>query len=118
MKVHLVTTFTSEGLVCQLYGGEKYHVGAVVLSIPRPSLQDSVQISSNSSVLPLLGHKDDEIAKPLAESLAIYFKEPVVMVAGIHIDHATKEEINNIIKNCWQAAKKLMEGPQSNSKNK
>ncbi|MEW6064321.1 MAG: hypothetical protein ACOY3U_06870 [Bacillota bacterium] len=111
-RVELVTSFTAEGLVCQLYGGERPHVGAVVLSIPRPSLQDPCQWSSNSSVLPMLGHKEDELAKPVAEKLAKYFKQPVVLVAGIHIDHATGEEIKLLVDHCWQTVDKLLNYPE------
>ncbi|RYD02040.1 hypothetical protein N752_26680 [Desulforamulus aquiferis] len=45
-------TFSDDGLVCQLYGGDKSHIGAVVLTLPRPSLKKDYQISCNSSVLP------------------------------------------------------------------
>ncbi|WP_073237500.1 hypothetical protein [Desulforamulus putei] len=111
-RVDLSTSITAEGLVCQLFGGEKPHVGAVVLSIPRPSLQDPCQLSCNSSVLPMLGHKEDEIAKPLAEKLAKHFKQPVVLVAGIHIDHATAEEIKLLLDHCWQTVDKLLNHPE------
>lgn len=107
-RVELSTSFTAEGLVCQLYGGERPHVGAVILSLPRPSLQNPDKTSCNSSVLPMLGHKEDELAKPIAEKLAKSFQQPVVLVAGIHIEHATGEEINILVNHCWQVVDKLL----------
>lgn len=108
-QVYLLTSFTGDGLVCQLFGGEKPHVGAVVLSIPRPSLKDTNQISCNSSILPRLGHKEDELAKPVGERLAKFFNQPVVVVAGIHIDQATEEELKLLMNNCWQAVEQLID---------
>jgi len=108
-RVCLFTSFTEDGLVCQLFGGERPHVGAVVLSIPRPSLLDKAQLSCNSSVLSMLGHKEDEIAKPVAEKLAKHFGQPVVLVAGLHIDNATGEDIHTLVGHCWQAVQNLLE---------
>ncbi|GAB6157788.1 hypothetical protein JCM39194_09880 [Desulfotomaculum varum] len=111
-RVELYATITAEGVVCQLYGGTKPHVGAMVLSLPRPSLQNPSQISCNSSVLPMLGHKDDEIAKPLAEKLARQLNQPVVLVAGLHIDEATAEEIQLLCCHCRQAVEQLLNYPE------
>lgn len=108
-RVSLLTTFSPEGLVCQLYGGEKPHVGAVVLSVPRPSLKDPAETSTNSSILPLLGHKDDELARPIAEEVVKYFKVPVVVVAGLHIEQASAKDISLLMENSWQCVHKLKE---------
>lgn len=115
-KVSLLVTFSNDGMVCQLYGGEKPHVGAVVLSLPRPSLRNNNQISCNSSVLPLLGHKEDELAKPIAENIAKHFNQPVVMVAGIHINDATEEDIRILATNCWHCADHLISSSNKNIK--
>ncbi|CCO06972.1 hypothetical protein [Desulforamulus hydrothermalis] len=111
-RVELYAGITADGVVCQLYGGTKPHVGAVVLSLPRPSLQNSRLISCNSSVLPRLGHKDDEIAKPLAEELARQLNQPVVLVAGLHIDEATAEEIQLLCRHCRQAVEQFLNHPE------
>lgn len=108
-RVCLVITFTEDGLVAQLYGGEKPHVGAVVLTLPRPSLRDRNRLSCNSSVLPRVGHKEDELAKPLAEKIAICFRQPVVLVAGLHIDNASREDIEKLIENCWLVLEQLLQ---------
>ena len=107
-RVCLMVHFTGDGLVCQLYGGDNPHVGAVVLTVPRPSLQDPGRISCNSSVLPLLGHKEDELAKPLAEGVAVHFNQPVVLVAGIHVDYASEEDIYQLVANCQEVLGQLL----------
>lgn len=87
---------TEDGLVLGLFGGEKTHVGTVVLSVPRPSLSDPAQVSCTSSVLNLVGHKEEDLLRPLAEEAARRLRRPVVAVAGIHVDGATKEQIGEL----------------------
>ncbi len=63
-------TYTQEGIVVQLFGGEHTHVGTVVLSRPRSSGPDKEKTSATSSVLNLLHHRDDLVARPVGEKLA------------------------------------------------
>ncbi|MBM7855905.1 hypothetical protein JOC37_002327 [Desulfohalotomaculum tongense] len=106
--VSVIATVTADGLVVQVMGGEKSHVGAVVMSLPRPSLSHRDSLSCNSYVLPRLNHKDDELAKPVAEKLAQYYGVPVVVVAGLHVDNASPRDIKLLIDNTNLAVDKLM----------
>jgi hypothetical protein len=81
-----------DDLVLLLKGGEKYHIGAVAMAIPYKN-------TASTSVISSYGHKDGELAKPLAEKVAKNLKKTVVLVAGLHIDDATKEDINRLIDN-------------------
>ncbi|MCL5046689.1 MAG: hypothetical protein M1598_07880 [Actinobacteria bacterium] len=87
---------TDDGVVIGLFGGDHTHVGTVVLSVPRPSLSDPAQISSTSSVLNLIAHKEEDLVRPLAEEAARRLKRPVVAVSGIHVDGATKDQIGEL----------------------
>lgn len=107
-RVRLMATLTGEGLVLSLLGGEKPHVGAVVFSIPRPSLADPRRLSCNSIVAPLVGHKDDEIAKPLAEKMAKITGQPVALAAGLHVEGATDRDIALLKQNSWHACEMLL----------
>jgi len=104
-RVDLVASVMGDGLAVQLYGGEKPHIGAVAISLPRPSLSDNARISCNTTVVPLLGHKDDEVAKPVAEEIAIACGKPVVVVAGIHVDDAGPEDIKKLVENCFNTVR-------------
>lgn len=86
-----------------MLGGEQPHVGAVVLSVPRPSLAEPLKTSCNSIVVPVLGHKDDEIAKPIAEEIAKKYSKTVALVAGVHIDKACPADIRKLVGNCRKA---------------
>ena len=44
----------------------------------------------------ILGHKDDLIAIPIAEEICKQFKETTVVTAGVHIDNATAQDIEQL----------------------
>ncbi|MBA4393000.1 MAG: hypothetical protein C0407_05560 [Desulfobacca sp.] len=84
-------------LMVSIWGGTHPHIGAVALALPRPSLRDSTKTSASSSVLTVLGHKEDETVKAVSEQLAAVFNKKTVVTAGIHWDHLKPEEIKQII---------------------
>jgi len=84
---------TGDGVVLGLFGGERAHVGSVVMGVPRPSLLDPDVVSCTSSVLNLPGHKEEELLRPLVEEAVRRLRQPVVGVAGIHIEAATAEDL-------------------------
>ena len=83
-------------LLAAVWGGTHPHIGAVALALPRPSLQNRRKTSATSSVLTLLGHKEDVTAKMVSEALAAALKRNVVVTAGIHWDNLRPEEIGAI----------------------
>ena len=74
-------------------GGDQPHIGCVTLSVPRPSLANSEVTSATTSVLNLLGHKDDEVARYVSHLLSSKLNKNVVVTCGIHVDNITAEEI-------------------------
>jgi len=120
-RIHSVAIITADGIIVNLAGGERPHVGAVSISIPRRSLKDPSKLSASSSVFTLVGHKDDEIARPFSEKLSKELNQVVVVVAGIHVEQATNNDIKCLILNSMQIAENLVEKlksiikPSSNS---
>mgnify|MGYP005851073091 CR=1 FL=1 len=98
------------GLVVTITGGDGPHIGAVGLGIPRPSHRDPARTSATSSVLSLTGHRDDELAKPLAEEAAARLGHPVVVVVGVHVADATEADIALLSDNVRQTLTALLEG--------
>ena len=88
-----------EDVLVAIWGGEKPHIGAVAVAQPRPSLKDPEVTSATASVICLMGHKEDELAKASAEILAAALKTPIVVTAGIHWDNLDPEGIRRIIQN-------------------
>lgn len=106
-RVQLMANLTGEGINVLLTGGEKPHIGAVVMSIPRKS-STSEGLSSDSWVLPVPGHKDVEAAKPVAEMLCRAMAQTIVVTAGIHIERAENWELDLLLQNSMDAARQLL----------
>lgn len=80
-----------------LSGGEKPHIGCVVMAIPRLSLTGNGQMSATSSVMNVTGHKDEELCRFLAEQVAKKKEAVTVCTGGFHMDHMSKEQIDEVI---------------------
>lgn len=90
-------------------GGGEEHIGSVVLAVPRNSLADSDTIGCAVSVLNVPGHKEEEIARLLAEALCLCSKMPSVAVSGIHFDNIDRQGIETIININHHAVEKIGE---------
>ncbi len=112
-RIEVRATLTDGGLIVQILGGERPHVGAVVLSLPRPSASEPGKLRAVSTVVPLYGHRDDEIARPAAEHLATALGQTVVVVAGVHIEAAAPQEIACLIENANRAVEGLTKALQA-----
>jgi len=77
-------------LVYMLGGGERPHVGCVVVK----------ELGKKARSVKLGGHYDHVVLKPIAEAASKKYGRTVVAVGGVHVDNATKEEIDILVKNC------------------
>lgn len=82
-------------LLVWIWGGVA-HIGAVAMAQPRPSLADPQRTSATASVFAYVGHKEDEVAKRAAETLASALDAKVVVSAGMHWDNLPAEGIEII----------------------
>ena len=98
-QISLILMDTGNGLNGLLTGGGKPHVGGVVLALPRPSLSGKGW-SADVYITPVPGHKDVDVARTVAETLARELQCPVVVTAGIHSDNLCPEELSQIICHC------------------
>jgi gallate decarboxylase subunit D len=98
-----------EDLVVVLWGGSRPHVGAVALALTRPSLKNKRKQSATASVLTVLGHKEDQTVKTVAEGLAAALKRNVVVTAGLHWDRLTEAEIGVVTALTERLAHKITE---------
>ena len=94
-KVWLKREKIGNDLVFLLGGGERSHIGGVVIC----------ELGKPAQAIRLTGHYDDIVLKPIAEIACKKYKTKVVTIGGVHIDHATKQEIDLLIEN----SKKLVE---------
>lgn len=109
IKINLKAFIIGDDLCVIISGGDSPHIGSVTLSIPRASLADAVNNSATTSVLNVLGHKDDEAARYVSHMLSSRLNKNVVVTCGIHIDNITDEEINLTIDCLKELTYKLIE---------
>ena len=88
-----------DDILVAIWGGEKPHIGAVAAAQPRPSLKDPSAMSATASVFCYLGHKEDDMVKKAAETLAAALGNKVVVTAGIHWDNLSQEGIRKVKEN-------------------
>ena len=102
-------------IVCIITGGTHAHIGAVSLAEPAVSLHpvtgQKIEKGSEPIVRILIGegHKDALPAEMYAKALCRHFNVNVVCTAGIHVDGATQEEIDIMMKNVKRLLEKLLE---------
>ena len=88
-KVWLEQKKIGQDLVYFLGGGQKPHIGAIIVCEP----------NKKTKVTKFQNHYDFIVLKPIAEAACKKYQIKVVAVGGIHIDNANKEEIDLIVKN-------------------
>jgi hypothetical protein len=94
-KVNLERKEVGDDLVYILSGGEKSHVGGVVISEP----------FKETRIIRLKGHYDVIVLRPIAEAASGKFDRKVVALGGVHVDNASQKEINLLVKNCKELVK-------------
>jgi gallate decarboxylase subunit D len=109
IKLNMKAFLIGEDLCVIISGGESPHIGCVTISVPRPSLSDASVVSATTSVLNLVGHKDDEVARVVSNDLSSKLNKTVVVTCGIHLDYITQEEINITIELIKEFTNKLID---------
>ncbi len=112
LQVEAVVVVTGRDLTVTIGGGEAYHVGAVALAVPRPSLADPAQRSASTSVICVTGHKEDDLARTTAARLAAQFDRVVVVSAGIHLDRASPADIATMIRHANDVIDRICRTPE------
>lgn len=101
-RVEITAILTGDGISITLAGGEKPHVGGVVICLP-----DNVNNGFSTVDMTVPGHRDTEAARPVAEMVCRLTGEKTVVVCGIHIDDACSWEIDTLLQNCMEAARQM-----------
>jgi len=96
-RVWLEVQEVGEDIVITVGGGERSHIGGVVLKAPDEEVR----------TLPIGNHRDLEVLVPIAEAAFEKYGKTVVIAGGIHIDDAMPEEIQIIMENCERLARSL-----------
>jgi len=92
-RVNITVTSMGSDLVVRIYN-QNAHIGAVAIGD-----YDYEHERASVSVSTRLGHKDDALAGEAAYLLSKSIRRPVCVIAGVHLDNITKEEIDKILAN-------------------
>jgi hypothetical protein len=82
-----------DDLVLAVGGGERPHVGCVVLAQPRASKRRPDSWSASCSVLTIPPHKEEPIARGIATRLSEEFGRVTVVTAGVHDGDLDREGV-------------------------
>jgi hypothetical protein len=91
--VNLQAVSMGSDLIICIYN-KNAHIGAVAVGE-----YDSKNKRASVSVVTRLGHKDDAVAQKAAYKICSTTKKAVCVVAGIHLDRITQEEIDQLVTN-------------------
>jgi hypothetical protein len=103
-KVSLSSYLIGNDLIVCLFN-EEGHIGAVAVADYQRE-----ESRASTSVITRLGHKDDWVARPSAYRLCRHLKAPVCVIAGIHVDGITQDEIAQITRNCDSLVDRFIQG--------
>ena len=109
-RVNLLANDMGSGLVVSIYN-ENAHIGAVAVG---EYYHDANRASV--SLITRLGHKDDAIAQKAAYLISKAYKKPVCVIAGVHLDNITEEEIDRLLENSFNLVEDLISLLSTNPK--
>lgn len=96
-KIVISTELLGEDIFITVAGGDKPHIGTVVLAVPRDSLKGDGSVSTTSSVLNVTGHKDETVCRMLAEKASKKYGVTAACTGGIHVDGLDERQIREVV---------------------
>jgi len=102
-RVNITVSSIGSDLVVRIYN-KNAHIGAVAIGD-----YDYEHERASVSLITRLGHKDDALAREAAHLLSRAIKRPVCVIAGVHLDNITREEIDKILSNTRTAISEIID---------
>jgi len=87
-----------------IYGGDLPHIGSISVAFPSASPFRDGHRTVSVSTVSLPGHKDYVLSNELSERVSKELNCVATVLVGIHIDNASKDEIDLVI----EAARELV----------
>ena len=111
-RISLSAQTVGADLVLFIYN-ENAHIGAVAIAE-----YDHKEKRTSTSVITRLGHKDDVIAQKAAYLINKHTKRPSCVIAGVHLDDITEEEIEEFLENADSLIKHFLRRWEQASRSK
>ncbi len=90
-------------IILLIGGGQKPHAGCVVICEP-----DKASGGVTTSLHTFTTHREEQVARPIAEAACRKAKARVVCVCGIHVEKATEKDIALLVKNTQELGKRIL----------
>lgn len=87
VRLHMRCISLGEDLCITLSGGDREHIGAVALARP----------GEHASTLAVPGHREEELAREIAQRIANHSHTTVCVTCGIHLDKILPSEIEDVL---------------------
>ena len=81
-------------ILITVWGGTRPHVGALVVSAPHPDCAPEEGRCSTVLQFSFPGHRDNVVARRVAERVACALQRTIVVSAGIHVPDITPARSN------------------------
>ena len=89
-----------EDLAVIVGGGTKHHVGAAsVVAAPQSPISQNGIVIDYEKTISLPNHKESELVYSAANQLSKHLRTTVLVTAGIHIDNASRNDIDVLVNN-------------------
>jgi gallate decarboxylase subunit D len=86
-------------MLIAVWGGTQPHIGALAVATPHPDPAIEHQRSSTVLQFSFPGHRDEVIARRVAERVASALKRTVAVSAGFHVPDITPDGIKAVLAN-------------------
>jgi hypothetical protein len=96
IEVRLTGQRLGNDLQLAIVGGDRPHIGAVALSFRHPALKNPQIEDVTTSVIAVTGHKEDLLARTVAQRIAAGTGRTTSVSCGIHLDGISKAEIQSV----------------------
>jgi len=93
ITVKLFAHFMGSDVVVSIFN-KNAHIGAIALGE-----YDHQEQRASTSVFTRIGHRDNIIAQKAAYLISKNTKRPTCVIAGVHIDNISNEEMEHILEN-------------------
>ena len=107
-EVEGIAVYDGLDIAITIGGGTKYHIGATAIAHFHPSLKNTSSGTASVSVVSVPGHKEDQLVRNTAIKFANEIRCTVVVNAGMHIEQATREDIDKLCENYEQLTDLLL----------
>jgi hypothetical protein len=88
-----------QDVLITVWGGTRPHIGALVVSAPHPDHAPEEGRCSTVLQFSFPGHRDNVVARRVAERVASALQRTIVVSAGIHVPDITPAGIDTVLAN-------------------